>query len=145
MSIEQAVADLAKIEQQASQLRTYIDVARKYAKARSEEGTVEPTSTAASTFDTSNGRSMSRRITDMAVGLIRATGRPISTRDLLAQMEQQGLIVGGQNRAATLSNLLSRDKKRQVTSCRLGWRLVEWSGDTPPDNPPKKADATPGR
>ena len=73
----------------------------------------------------------------MAVDLIRAKGRPIPTRDLLVQMEQHGLTVKGQNPVTNLSGFLTRDKKRLVINRKLGWRLVEWGGDTPPDDRPK--------
>ena len=132
MSIEQAVADLTKLEARASKTRAYIDMAREYAEAKPKQETDGPASTTAFTSDTSNGRSKTRRAMNMVVDLIRTAGRPISTNDLLAQMEQQGMILGGQSRKATLSNLLSRDQKRVVTSSKLGWRLVEW-GDDPPD------------
>lgn len=138
LSIEQAVADLTKIEARASKIRAYIDMAREYAEAKPKQETDGPASTTASTSDTSNGRSKTRRAMDMAVDLIRAAGRPISTNDLLAQMERQGMILGGQKPTATLSNLLSRDKKRQVTSSKLGWKLVEWGDDPPPSVRPKR-------
>jgi hypothetical protein len=116
---------LAENEEEASQLRIYLVVERKYEKSRLNQETDGPASTAASTSDTSNGKTLSRRVTDMAVDLIRAKGQPIHTRDLLAQMEQQGLIVGGRSPVANLSGYLCRDKKRLANNRRLGWRLVE--------------------
>ena len=149
VSIEQALADLARVdveaqharsqladfEEQARQLRTYVDVARKYAEARSSQGADGLASTTAPTSDASNGKTFYRQVTDMAVDLIRAKGRPIQTRDLLAQMEQRGLKVNGQNPVANLSGYLCRDRKRLVNNRRLGWRLVEWGGDAPPNVP----------
>ena len=159
VSTEQALAELehldaesqrvrnqqAKIDERIRRLRTYVAVDQEFAEARSKQETDEPASTAASTSDTSNGKTLSRRTTDMAVDLIRAKGQPIHTRDLLAQMEQHGLTVGGQDHVATLSSYLSRAKEHLVNNRRLGWRLVEWGGDTPPNGPPKEADATSGR
>ena len=138
ISIEQAVADLTKLEVRANKIRAYIDMAREYAEAKPKRETDEPASTTASTSDTSNGRSKTRRAMDMVVDLIRAAGRPVSTKDLLAQMEQQGMVLGGQNPAATLSNLLSRDQKRVVTTSKLGWKLVEWGDDPQPSDRPKR-------
>ena len=146
MYIEQVLADLAhldaraqrardqlaEIDEEATLLRAYVTVVRKYASAGSKQETNGPVSTTASTCDTADGRSKSRRITDLAVHLITAKGRPIRTRDLLPQMEQHGLPMGGQNPVATLSGFLCRDKKRLVNNRKLGWRLVEWGGDTPP-------------
>jgi predicted secreted protein len=136
---------LADIDEQARRLRTYVTIAREYAGARSEQGTVGPASTAAPTSDTSNGKTLSCRVTDMAVDLIRAKGQPIHTRDLLPQMTQRSLTVGGRNPVANLSGYLCRDKTRLVSNRNLGWSLVEWGGDTPPNDPPKGADATSGR
>ena len=159
VSIEQAIADLAhldaesqrfrdqraeidnrqaEIEEQARRLRTYVDVARKYAEVRSRQATDVPTSTTAAASDTADGRSKSRRITDLAVDLIAAKGRPIRTRDLLPWMEKHGLPMGGRSSVATLSGFLCRDKKRLVNNRKLGWRLVEWGGDTPPNDPPRR-------
>lgn len=151
MSIEEAVAALAhldaraqhladqqaEIEEEASQLRIYLVVERKFVDVRSKRDTDRPASIVASVSDTSDGRTFVRRATDMAVDLIRAKGRPIQTRDLLAQMEQSGLKVNGQNPVATLSGYLCRDRKRLVNNRRLGWRLVEWGGDAPPNVPSK--------
>jgi len=163
VSIEQALADLehldaeaqrarnqraeidnqlAENEEEASQLRTYLVVERKYEKSRSKQKTDGPASTAASTSDTSNGKTLSCKVTDMAVDLIRAKGQPIHTRDLLPQMTQHGLIVGGRSPVANVSGYLCRDKKRLVSNRSLGWSLVEWGSDAPPNGPPKKADAT---
>ena len=138
VSIEQAVADLAKVEKQASALRTYIDTARKYAEAGSKQETDGPASTTAAASDAADGRPKYRQIMDMAVDLIRAAGRPIPTGELLVQMEQRGLAVGGQGNVSTLSSCLSRDKKQQVTSSKLGWKLAEWGDDTPPSVRPKR-------
>jgi len=139
VSTEQALAELehldaesqrvrnqqAKIDERIRRLRTYVAVDQEFAEARSKQETDGPASTAASTSDTSNGKTLSRRTTDMAVDLIRAKGQPIHTRDLLAQMEQQGLIVGGRNPVANLSGYLCRDKKRLANNRSLGWKLVE--------------------
>ncbi len=71
---------LAENEGETSQLRTYLVVERKFVEARSKQETDGPASTTASTSDTSNDKTLSRRVTDMAVDLIRAKGRPIHTR-----------------------------------------------------------------
>ena len=152
MSIEQAAADLvhvdaeaqrtrnqlASFEEQASQLRRYIDLARKYAEAKAKQETVEPASPTASTSNMADGRPKFRQVMDMALDLLKAAGRPTPTGDLLAQMKQRDLDVGGQNHVSTLSSYLSRNKKQQVISSKLGWKLVEWGDDTPPTVRPKR-------
>ncbi len=129
---------LAENEEEISQLRTYLVVERKYEKVRSKQETNGPAPTTVSTSDTSNGKSKTRRATDMAVDLIKAKGQPIHTRDLLPQMEQRGLTVGGRNPVATLSGYLCRDEKRLVNNRKLGWKLVEWGDDTPASVRPRR-------
>ena len=146
MFIEQALAELkhldaesqhlrdqlAKNDERTSRLRIFVDVGQEFVDAGSKQGADGPATTPTSTSDASDSRTLTRRITDAVVDLIRAKGRPIRTRDLLAQIEQRGLDVGGKNPVATLSSCLSRDKKRLVNNRKLGWRLVEWGGDRPP-------------
>ena len=115
---------LTEAEEQANRFRNYVDVHREIEEAGSKQEPDVPASTTVSVSDTADGRTLTRRVTDMAVDLIRAKGRPIRTRDLLVQMEQQGLIVGGQNRVTNLSGILTRDKKRLVVNRKLvgDWR-----------------------
>ena len=132
-------AHLAEAEEEASQLRTGLVLVRKYVKAKPEWEADGLASTTVPTSDRSNGSSKTRRATDMAIDLIRAKGQPIPTRDLLPQMEERGLTIGGQNPVATLSGYLCRDRKRLVSNRTLGWSLVEWGGDTPPNDPSKSS------
>ena len=129
---------LAAAEEQANRFRNCADVCQEIEEAGSQQETDGPASPTAAASDTADGRPKFRRIMDMALDLLKAAGRPIPTGDLLAQMEQRGLDVGGQNHVSTLSSYLSRDKKQQVISSRLGWRLVEWGDDTPPSVHPKR-------
>ena len=122
---------VTKNDERSRLLRAYIDVDQEFAKAGSKQQTDGPALPRVSTSDRA-GRSKSRRITDLAVDLIAAKGRPIRTRDLLPQMEQHGFPMGGRSPVATLSGFLCRDKKRLANNRRLGWRLVEWGGDKPP-------------
>ena len=131
-------AHLAEAEEEASQLRTGLVLVRKYVKTRAEREADGPASTTAPASDRSNGSSKTRRATDMAIDLIRAKGQPIPTRDLLPQMEQRGLTIGGQNPVATLSGYLCRDRKRLVNGRKLGWKLVEWGDDTPTSVRPRR-------
>lgn len=153
MSIERALADLAQldaeaqrvrnrlteIDEQAGRLRIYVAVARDYEGVGSRQSSAISSATTASASDS---RTLSRRTADLAVDLIRAKGQPIHTRDLLAQMAQLGLIVRGQNPVANLSGFLSRDKAHLVNNRTLGWRLVEWGGDSPPNDLSQGEDAT---
>ena len=123
---------LAKNDERTSLLRIYVGIGQEFVEAGSKQGMAGPASITAAASDTADGRSRSRRITDLAVDLIRAKGRPIRTRDLLPQMEKHGLPMSGRSPVATLSGFLCRDKKRLANNRRLGWRLVEWGGDKPP-------------
>lgn len=141
MSIERALADLAQldaeaqrarnrlaeIDEQAGRLRTYVAVAREY--ERVETGQTAPTSPLITTPtpDGPGEGTLSRRTADIAVELIDAKGQPIHTRDLLAQIAERGVTVGGQNPVANLSGFLSRDKERLVNSRTYGWSLRKWA------------------
>ena len=135
---EQLAEQLAEIDEEATPLRGFVTVAHKYLNSGLEQETHVPASTTAAASDAADGRPKYRQIMDMAVDLIRAAGRPIPTGELLVQMEQRGLAVGGQGNVSTLSSCLSRDKKQQVTSSKLGWKLAEWGDDTPPSVRPKR-------
>ena len=135
---EQLADQLARIDEEATQLRIFVSVLRKYVNAGLEQQTDGPAPPTAPTSDTADARPKYRRIMDMAVDLIRTAGRPVPTGELLAQMEQRGLDVGGKSHASTLSSYLSRDEKQQVTSSKLGWKLVEWGDDPPPNVRPKR-------
>ena len=142
MSVERALADLmqldaeaqrvrnrlSEIDEHASRLRTYVAVAREY--ERMEAGHTMSTSppTLTPTTEAPGERTLSRRTADIAVELLRAKGQPIHTRDLLPQIAERGVTVGGQNPVANLSGFLSRDKGRLVNSRTYGWSLREWAG-----------------
>ena len=128
----------AEIKERANLLRGYLILEREFEKAKSKQQTDEQASTTAAASDTADGRPKYRRILEMAVDLIRAAGRPVPTGELLAQMEQRGLDVGGKGHVSALSSYLSRDEKQQVTSSKLGWKLVERGDDPPPSIRPKR-------
>ena len=131
MAVERAVADLARLDAEAvdlkrriaeidrksDRLRTYIAVAQEYAA---------PPQTGLGAIHAGPAKGITEAAVEGAIALLRVEGKPIHTRVLLSRLAQQGVTVGGSNPVANLSGFLSRDKIRLRNSRMEGWHLREW-------------------
>ena len=67
------------------------------------------------------GKTQKEKITDFCAELL-AVGFPMKTSELLQELQQAGIEVGGANKLLTVSALLSKDD-RFVPSRKEGWSL----------------------
>jgi hypothetical protein len=73
------------------------------------------------------------RAADVCVDILRQTGRPWRTRELLAELERRGVAVGGLDPASNLSNRLGQCPDKVRSHNILGWHLAEWPDFPVPD------------
>ena len=133
MSVERAMADLERLDDEAQQLkkriaeidkaadrlRVYVAVAQEYSGHRAS--TPEAHLIFRSTLKGITGAAV-----EACIALLKEEGAPIHTRVLLSRLAAQNIVVGGGNPVANLSGFLSREKSRLRNSRTDGWSLREW-------------------
>jgi hypothetical protein len=127
--IERKLSELQSLTQRRDQLRTFINIGRTlYAPPAGQESMLPPpaaaTEVALPVSAVAKADTKKARIVEAAAALIAAKG-PMQTRELLTQMEAQGIDIGGGNKIDTISVALSRSKDRfKSDRAAGGWMLI---------------------
>lgn len=77
-------------------------------------------------------------ISNAVESLLKATGVPMHTRDLVDRLSAEGIEIGGSDKTITVSVILSRDE-RFASDRKHGWRLASW--ETKPETLDSKEKA----
>jgi hypothetical protein len=71
------------------------------------------------------------RNVQLCADLIRESGRPWHTRELIAELTRRGFVIGGANQIGNLSNRLGASGL--LRSTKTGWHLIDWPDRPNPD------------
>jgi hypothetical protein len=142
MSIARAEQDLARLQREISRLDAeltaareratkiahYIEMAREYQNVPEGTALIDGIliSKTAPRLRAAQG-GMSGAAVRETIDILRESGRPVHTRELLPILEQRGIKIGGANPLTNLSGYLSRSDDLIADRSR-GWRLKEWEG-----------------
>ena len=150
MSVERARADLERLEQAANQLRAklaeneeraakvriYLEMTSIYGAPEAPRPAESAAKTQASPTNGAappknkggrprgEGGGIVERAQKGSQNFLRASGRPMMTRELLQMLENQGTQIGGNSPTSNLSGMLSRSPL--FKSSKDGWTLAEW-------------------
>jgi hypothetical protein len=142
--MNQAEADLVRLKQEAHELRAklaaneqkqgelvaYLKLLRVYGAELPKDKPIEKGTAVPAVSVTTSGAKRSPYGTMVAIvkmcgDILRETGRPWRTRDLLKELKARGLPVGGNDPMSNLSGRLGRSQQFR-THKTLGWHLAEW-------------------
>ena len=135
--IERKIAEIQPLMQRRDQLRMFISVGRTlYATPQGQTSMLPALVSDAPTSLYARARAgvtQKDRIIEAAAALIAVRG-PMQTKDLVRQIQEQGIEVGGADKLVSMSVLMSRAKdKFKSDRAAGGWVLLQSSKEaTPP-------------
>lgn len=142
MAVNQARADLARLQSEIKRLENQLLVAKQRAEkvANYIEMSELYSSGMGVTASATRSRSgKSAAAADMVAQILGQKGHPIPTRDLLKELESKGIIFDSHNPVTNLSSALSRSPLL-VGDRTEGWSLAEWKSQPPrSDNAPSES------